>query len=926
MEDPLFRRLRLHAKRRLKFEPETKRARIFGAYKDLLRLENQMILRYHRKGDSGSRVAFARSCVIDVLIQHLFSHAIGTFRRENGKPPCSVAVVALGGYGRAELCPHSDVDIMFLYPDRVRKRKLAPLQRALTETMLYMLWDLKLKVGHSTRNLSHTLEDARKDIETKTGLLEARFLAGHKTLFQEFKRRYKKFSRKDNPKSYLKARIDDQTARRQKYEDTVFLQEPEIKEGVGGLREYHNVLWMAQIRLGIDTMEKLFHRKFLRKEEYRKLVNGYDFLLKVRHELHFRSERPTDLLNLEKQPQVAWGMGYRQRDIFKRVEAFMRDYYTHAKDIHQISNILGKKLTLTEDHAEPKRWKIRPSVFIRKNRIDGFIQQGESLTYQDREVFNADPERLIRVFRHSQQLHAEPDLKLSSLITESLPLLTRKVVNSPSANMSFRSILQTVGEVYPSLNKMHELGVLQRILPEFAGLNCLVQHEYYHRYTADIHTLNTILELDRIFTGQSDYFEAYSREIHETRYPSLLYTMLLLHDIGKGATIPGHAETGAGLADIALSRMQLAPNFKEQVVFIVRNHLEMARYWQRFDSEDPKTGKAFARIVGNEESLRYLYVLTFCDTRGTANSLWNGYKHMLHSQLFHNTLRQLGNRAARSKRRRQKQKVSKEQIKNKVPGLSTQEIEAHYKHLPESYFADKSVTEIAYHLHMVNRFLNHLNEADKWETLVPIVDWQDDLNLSMTVVNIVTWDRPGLFFKLAGAFSVAGVNILSSRALSRADNITLDTFYVCDPGGGAVREKSVRKIFLESLEIALLKEKDLLPRIHAQAKKLRRPNYLNRKKTLRAPIPPKVDLYFEPSFNQDIVEIQTADRIGILYRIAKAIYDHGFDIKFARILTESGIAVDSFHLDNIDKTKMDNKPDLAALEESLKAIVLESPK
>ncbi len=249
--------------------------------------------------------------------------------------------------------------------------------------------------------------------------------------------------------------------------------------------------------------------------------------------------------------------------------------------------------------------------------------------------------RLIRVFRHCQQLDAAPDFNLTALIRESLPLLTRRVRESPDANISFRAILQEVGLVFPTLSLMHELGVLGRFIPPFDRLTCLVQHEFYHRYTADIHTLNAIRELDRVFAEAEPITLKYRKELHETADPSLLYLILFLHDIGKAAGIKNHSETGVLLAGPILDRLQLDPKSREIVTSIIKNHLIMARFWQRHNLDDPQSAAAFAELVGDAEKLRYLYVHTFCDARGTAASLWNSYKDTLHSTLFRTTLERL---------------------------------------------------------------------------------------------------------------------------------------------------------------------------------------------------------------------------------------------------------------------------------------------
>lgn len=922
MEDPLFRRIRQHASQKLNHPGDASRDDLLDHYKTFLRLENEMILRYHRKGDSGLRVAQARSIVIDVLIENLYEQAIASFKAQHGEPPCPVAVTALGGYGRAELCPFSDVDIMFVYPDRVRSQNLTLFKKTLTDMMLYILWDIGLKVGHSTRTIKDTIREARNSIETKNSQLESRLIIGSDQLYQKFKQTYRNYCLKDSPQEYIHIRLEEQKKRRSRYGNTVFIQEPDIKNGVGGLRDYQSILWMAFIKLGVNSIEELGTHQYLHENELLKFSSAYNFLLRVRHELHFQSNRSTDVMDLEKQPLVAWNLGYHQEDIFLRVEEFMRDYYSHAQTIFHCSKILERRLTLTRNYKVSFKSLIEAHQYKRKKHIDGFVLTVKTLSYDDDTIFEENAERLIRIFRHSQQFHAELDFELENLIRSSLNLITNNVINSPSANRSFRSILQSVGEVFPALSKMHELGVLERFMPEFAGLTCLVQHEYYHRYTADIHTLNTISELDQVFKIDNPVVEKYHNQIHDTDTPGLLYLILLLHDIGKGKGISGHANRSAEMAESMLDRLGIIPDHRELILFVIDNHLEMARYSRHYDIDDPQTAQVFAEKIGDPDRLRHLYVHTFCDARGTSINLWNSYKDMLHTALFNNTLEILsGTETDRSRKALRNELINNEKIKEIVTDISDEEIEAHYNLLPDHYFKHNNAEEIALHLKMINSLLKHISEADSIESLSPIVEWQDDLNLSMTVVHFVTWDRSGLFYKIAGAFSVAGLNILSSKALSRDDHISIDTFYVCEPGGGIVENDRVKILFQKHLDDALLHNKNLMPHIISQRKKYTKPSLINNEGKLQVPIPPNVDVYHESSLQRTIIEVHSNDEIGLLYRLAKSIFDHGFNITFARVSTEHSIAVDTFYIENIDQSRPDDTAQLLALRESLNNIV-----
>ncbi len=921
-------RLQKHARERLAFAADTPAPKRLAACKTFLRLENAMIRMQHDAGADGRAIAKALAAMVDVMLTHLFNHALASYQTTHGKLPSPVALLALGGYGRAELSPLSDIDIMFLFPSKVRLSAIQPLQQHLIDEVLYILWDCGLKVGHSTRTVDDVFSEARKDIQTKTALLEARQISGDTALFESFIGAYKSFYTTDHPKAYITARLEDQATRRGKYGDTVFLQEPDIKSGVGGLRDYQNTVWMARVKLGIDRIDDLLAQNYLRRNELRDFKRAYDFLLRARNELHFQSKRPTDLLDLEAQPRIAYGIGYVHRDPLGRVEQFMRDYYRAAQTIYRISRLVENRLALTLETDDGGKISFREAVrahrYQKTRRLDGFIFRGRELSMEHSQVFRDDPARLIRVFRHCQLLGAQPDFSLQNLIRESLPLITKHVTHSEAANISFRAILDEAGSVHPTLALMHELGVLGRFIPEFDELTCLVQHEFYHRYTADIHTLNAIRQLDAIFTQTEPLAKKYRDTLHETPAPTLLYLILLLHDIGKARGIKGHAEAGVDIALPILARLGIDAESQETVTFIIKNHLIMARFWQKRDVDDPASAAAFAELVSDPDQLRYLYVHTFCDARGTASGLWNGYKDTLHTTLFRATLEQLTLGEALATRHTQRIKMTYQELVSKnIPGISTDEIAAHFNLLPERYFIQTDTNEIALHIGMVNRLLKSITAADSIGALKPVIEWQDDLNRSLTVVNVVTWDRAGLFYKLAGAFAVAGLSILSAKVISRSDHIAIDTFYVVEPGRGVVQSAKAQELFAKTVEEALMNNRDLYPAIAEQAKRSQAPRFgvVKNSEPLQASFPPTVEVYHELSMERTIVEVQARDEIGLLFRLARAISEHGFDITFARIGTERSIAIDSFYIENARPDAPADTNRLTALRDALSEVI-----
>ncbi|MEX2045170.1 MAG: ACT domain-containing protein, partial [Opitutus sp.] len=665
-------------------------------------------------------------------------------------------------------------------------------------------------------------------------------------------------------------------------------------------------------------------------EAFRK---SYDFLLRVRNELHFTSTRATDVLSLDLQPKIAESLGYTEPEMLARVEHFMQDYYRAAQAIFRVSKLVEDRLALSigRSHNGDRRSfreSLLASRFRRTKRIDGFILRGRELAAEKPDVFERDPVRLIRVFRHLQTFEATLEFHLAELIRTSLALLTPGVAISSDANVSFRAILSEAGNVQPILALMHELHVLGRFIPEFDALTCLVQHEYYHRYTADVHTLSAIRELDRIYGGAEPITLKYRAALHGAGDASLLYLTLLLHDIGKAEGVSGHAESGVRLAVPLLERFGVTGSDRELVVFVIKNHLAMARFWQKRDVDDPDTASAFAELVGDADRLRFLYVHTFCDARATSVELWNGYKDTLHTTLYRATFERLKRGAAVDASLQEKIKMTQQDlIAKSIPGISADEISAHFSLLPDRYFIHTDSAEIALHIQMVNRLLHSISKADSVGSLRPIIDWKDDLNRSFTVVNVVTWDRAGLFYKLAGALSVAGLSILGAKVISRTDHIAIDTFYVVEPGRGPVQSASAQEKFARTIEEALVNNRDLMPDIMAQAKRIAATRYLSTSsgETLQSSFPPTVDVYHELSMERTIVEIQARDQIGLLYRLAKTISDHGFDITFARIGTERGVAIDTFHIVTANREPLEDQSRLTALRDVLGEVIAPAP-
>ena len=485
-----------HAEERLVLKSGTRPSEILNVYKKFLKVEEHRLRMLHRAGGGGREIAQGRAQVMDVVLRHVFKAADEHYRQAHSEEVVAVSLVAIGGYGRGELSPSSDIDIMFLHNSPARGSKNHSYIESVVEQLLYMLWDIGLKVGHSTRTMSEAVTQANKDMQSKTSMIESRFLTGDEKIHDQFRQTLVKECVKGHEDEYIAARIEDQKIRHEKFGDSIYLQEPNVKGGCGGLRDFQNLIWMAFFKYGSLKLSDLRQRGFLEATEQRQLDSAYDFILRVRNSMHYMTNRACDVIGIGLQPQIAAEFGYRQHDLLRRTEAFMRDYYMHSRNVFLLTNALADRLALKP--SKPSRLGALLGRRSRKTEeIDGFVIQDGAISASAPTIFKQDPLRLIRLFRLTQQREVELSPELRTQIRQNLKLVDRSFQSSTEARDTFLGILQRKGQVARILRLMHEVEFLGKYMPEFGRLTCLVQHEFFHRYTADEHTLQVIEHLDR---------------------------------------------------------------------------------------------------------------------------------------------------------------------------------------------------------------------------------------------------------------------------------------------------------------------------------------------------------------------------------------------------------------------------------------------
>ena len=888
-------------------------------YKAFLKLENSQLQSLHRSGVGGREVCQARATLLDVLLRHILEPVRA--RLEQAKtPPPNFALVAIGGYGRGELNPFSDIDIMFLHDSELSPGgKAKPQLGALTDGLLYTLWDLGMKVGHSVRTVEDCVKVANSDMQSKTALIEARLVTGSKELFDRMQAVVTAKCVRGFEDAYIQARVTDQAARRAKFGNSPFMQEPNIKNGCGGLRDYQNLLWMAYFKYRTRTLDELEAKDLITEAEKKQLDTAYDYLLWTRNELHYAAKRAVDVLGKNLQPSIAHALGYTDRSPSKRLEEFMRDVYTHMRNIYLITRTLEERLALLPSQ---KRIPSLKDLYragkrrVTQQVVDGFVIVDGQISETTRS-FKEQPRRLMRLFLYMQQrgLRLHPDL--AQAIRNQLALVDAEFIADEHVRETFLEILNQRGNVAPILRSMHEVGLLGKYIPEFGRLTCLVQHEFYHQYTADEHTLVCIQKLDEIWEASDTAINHYSQLFKQIERPFLLYLALLLHDAGKAFDTGDHSEVGANISLAVAERLGLDGATAHSLRLLVENHLLMAQVSQRRDLEDSDVIGSFVSQIQSRENAMMLTLMTYADSLGTSDQLWNSFKDSLLWTLFSRSM-DLFSGAKELKRAEARQlELLQEEVTGMLPGtFSPEEISAHFQHLPPRYFQIHSARQIVADVTLAHRFM-HLQLEEEDKALEPIIVWHNEPDRGYTSVHICTWDRAGLFAKIAGSLAAAGLNILSAQIFTRTDGIILDTFFVNDAHGAALAKKEEKEAFEKILNQSLTVGHVDFPGLIA---KQRGPNRIYQ--SLEGDrMPTVMGFDNQTSSRSTILDIETEDRIGLLYYISRTLADLGLDISLAKILTEKGAAVDTFYLTTWDKQKLTSEEHRAYIEHRLQEAI-----
>jgi [protein-PII] uridylyltransferase len=877
---------------RLEGDPVTLRQQLVATLKSALEhgrteIADRLLLNPSR----GLEAAGAQAFLIDQILR--LAYDFTTQRLYPANNPTAgerIALLAVGGYGRGEMAPHSDVDIAFLTP-----WKQTGWVEQVIESMLYTLWDLGLKVGHSSRSLDDMVRLAKSDLTIRTALLEGRFVWGDAALSDEAAQRFRREVVAGTDRDFVAAKLEERNERHRRMGDSRYVVEPNVKEGKGGLRDLHALFWIGKYVHRVDSVAGLVDAGLLSREELHQFQRAENFLWAVRCHLHMIAGRAEERLTFDYQREIAERMQYATRPGKSAVERFMQYYFLQAKTVGDLTGLFLAHLD--EQFASRGRRFTLAAIPRKPRKLNGFKLVRGRLALPSDDYLEADPVRLIEMFALADKHGLEIHPAAIRCARRDARLIDAKLRADPRANGLFLDVLTSPREPETVLRWMNEAGVFGRFVPDFGRVVAQTQFDMYHHYTVDEHTIRAIGLLARIESGAlKDDHPIASSIIRQIVSLRVLYVAVLLHDIAKGRG-GDHSVLGAEIAFSLCPRLGLSPAETETVAWLVRHHLLMSATAFKRDLSDFKTILDFAEAVQSPERLKLLLILTIVDIRAVGPGVWNGWKRQLLADLFDGAEEVL--RLGHKQTGRKERIAAKQRDLHAQLGWDDARFAAYAKRLPEAYWIAEPADVLERNARSV--------EAAGWDGLR--IDAVPDAERGATLVTVYASDHPGLFYRIAGAIHLAGGSIIDARIHTTRDGMALDNFLVQDPFGGPFEEAGRLKRLKTAVEEALVNRSALTERL--SAKPLPRP----RADAFR--IAPNVLIDNRASNRFTVVEVNARDRPALLYALAYGLFQSKVTIHSAHIATYGERAVDTFYVTDLLGSKITAPARLKALEKRL---------
>lgn len=856
--------------------------------------QSEIAKRLKKNPSAGHQCIAAQSFLTDQLLRLIYDYVTNhIYPVANRSSAERIAVLAVGGYGRAEMAPHSDIDIAFITPT-----KRAAWCEQTIEAILYCLWDLGLKVGQSSRTVDETMRMAKADLTIRTALLESRFVWGDRELFEETRRRFWLEVAKGSERQFLKQKLEERDNRHKRMGDSRYVVEPNIKEGKGGLRDLQTLYWIGKYIHRVRSASELVEVGLLTSAEYSSFRRAEGFLLAVRSHMHLITGRAEDRLTFDLQREVAKRMKFADRTGKSAVERFMQFYFIQAK---RVGSLTGVFLAHLDD--EFAKSSSRAGFFAgwkQKTRtLKGYQVFAGRIAAPSEDWFKKDPVRLIEVFQLAEANNLEVHPDTMRLAARDSTLIKSDTRNSEKANSMFLALLSGRNNPEMVLRWMNEAGVFGRFIPDFGRVNAQMQFDMYHHYTVDEHTIRAIGLLSRIEKGELKADHPRSTHlIHRINSRQALYVAVLLHDIAKGRG-GDHSILGAEVAEDLCPRLGLNADETNLVSWLVRYHLLMSATAFKRDLTDPKTIEVFIAEVQSLERLRNLTILTAVDIRAVGPGTWNGWKGQLLGDLYDAAQEQL--RLGHMKHGREKRISLKKEAVSQLLGDGGDLISRVGQLFDDSYW-------IAEHEDMIARNLVQYNQARKMKEKLSI-DCEYDQSRSATLVSVIAADHPGLFFRIAGGIALAGANIIDARIHTTRTGYAVDNFLVQNPHGKSFAEGQQLARLKRSINDALANKGELVPKLAA------RPLPITRAGTFK--VAPRVTFDNNASNRFTVIEVNARDRPALLNRLARALFEANLIIQSAHITAYGERAADTFYVTDLLGTKISSEQRLKEISDRL---------
>jgi [protein-PII] uridylyltransferase len=862
----------------------------------LTRGREEIRRRFEDEQGLGSDCVRSQAFLADQLVRLIHDFAAEhVYPLSNPTTAEQLSIAAVGGFGRNEMAPFSDIDLLFLLP-----YKQTPRGEQLVEYMLYMLWDMGLKVGHATRSIDDCVRLARADLTICTSMIEARWIWGDKALYAKFRARFQKELVATSGPEFVEKKLAERDNRHAQMGDSRYVLEPNVKEGKGGLRDLQTLFWIAKYLYRVEETADLVAKGVLTKGDVKLFDRAQQFLWTVRCHLHFIAGRPEERLTFDVQTTISKRMAYRNRPGVQGVERFMKHYFLIAKSVGDLTRILCA--VLEEQHKKRKSLLGMPHFGFRKRATEGFIVDRDRLNVGGKQAFKEKPIRLLQLFHEAQRLEIDVHPEALRLVTQNLRLIDDDLRADPEANRLFIEMMTSSLNPQQTLSRLNEAGVFGLFVPDFGRVVAQMQYDMYHVYTVDEHTIRAIGILSRIESGAlRDEHPVSSDVIQEVLARRALYVALLLHDIAKGRG-GDHSELGAEIA------LELGPRFgldaweTETVSWLVKNHLAMSHTAFKRDIDDAKTVSDFVAVVQSPERLRLLLLLTVADIRAVGPDVWNSWKAALLRELYFRTLEvMIGGVPAEHKAARVNR--AKEDLREKLCDWTPEAVEEFVSKGYPGYWLGFDADVHEYHARTVSK-ATELGLALHIDTRVVAAR-------GVTEILIYTADHPGLFTRISGAMALSDASIVDARITTFSDGMALDTFSIQDAFGGAFRDPGRLKRLQRNIEDSLAGK--IIPRRELVARGKR----LLARRTGVFLVSPGVLIDNKASTTHTVLEVNGCDRPGYLHDVTAALTDLGLQIGTAQISTYGERAVDVFYVKDIFGLKIENEDRLARIRKTI---------